>query len=264
MQSAVSHVIQAARRAGEAIRAIYDDFQPEDVQTKTDDSPLTKADLASDYIIREILTTQFPEIPYISEEAGDLPFPQRKNLITYWLVDPLDGTKEFIKKNGEFTVNIALIHKGHSVMGVVYAPVLDDMFFAFRDGGAFQRNGNQDHILRCKSYEPSAKDIVIVASRSHADDQLMTYLQRYKASSFQSMGSSLKITAVAKGDAHLYPRLAPTMEWDTAAAQIILEEAGGKLIDATTGEGLVYNKPDRRNPWFIATGAVTNVDALLV
>lgn len=264
MQAAVSHVIHAARCAGEAILTIYDDFHPEDVQTKSDDSPLTIADLASDHIIREILTTQFPEIPYISEEAGDLPYQERINLNSYWLVDPLDGTKEFIKKNGEFTVNIALIHKGHSVMGVVYAPVLNEMYFAFREGGAFQCTGNQDRTLRSKSYEPSAKDIVIVSSRSHADDRLKTYLQRYSASSYQSMGSSLKITAVAKGDAHLYPRLAPTMEWDTAAAQIILEEAGGQLIDATTGEALIYNKPDRRNPWFIATGAVNNVQGLLV
>lgn len=264
MQAAVSHVIHAARCAGEAILAIYDNLQPEDVQTKSDDSPLTKADLASDHIIRKILTAEFPDIPYISEEAGDLPFQERKNLNTYWLVDPLDGTKEYIQKNGEFTVNIALIHKGNSVLGVVFAPVLNEMYFAFRDGGTYQRTGNQDRTLRCKSYEPFSKDIIVVASRSHADDRLMTYLQRYSASSYQSMGSSLKITAVAKGDAHLYPRLAPTMEWDTAAAQIILEEAGGKLIDAISGEPLVYNKPDRRNPWFIATGAVSNVHALLV
>lgn len=235
-----------ARDAGAAIMSIYesDDF---DVQKKIDDSPLTKADLASHNVICDGLNALATQYPIISEESSDISWEQRKHWCRYWLVDPLDGTKEFIKRNGEFTVNIALIEKGEPIMGVVYAPVLDAMYAGERDRGAFLN----EKVISVAIKEPEI--LRIVGSRSHPSQETTDWLDALgKKYEMMPMGSSLKICLVAEGKADIYPRLGPTCEWDTAAAHAILSAAGGQLM-TVAGEPLVYNQKEcYLNPHFIA------------
>lgn len=237
---------QIARDAGAAIMEIYnsDDF---DVQLKGDDSPLTKADLAAHQVIVDGLRKLNVQYPVISEESADISWEQRKHWHRYWLVDPLDGTKEFIKRNGEFTVNIALIEKGEAVCGVVYAPVLDAMYVGERDKGAYL-NGEQIRIEQAET-----ETLRIVGSRSHASQETTDWLEALgKPYEMVPMGSSLKICLVAEGKADIYPRLGPTSEWDTAAAHAVLNAAGGS-ITTVDGEPLVYNQKESfLNPYFIA------------
>ena len=237
---------QIARDAGAAIMEIYnsDDF---DVQLKGDDSPLTKADLAAHQVIVDGLRKLNVQYPVISEESADISWEQRKHWHRYWLVDPLDGTKEFIKRNGEFTVNIALIEKGEAVCGVVYAPVLDAMYVGERDKGAYL-NGQQIQVE-----QDAPETLRIVGSRSHASQETTDWLEALgKPYEMVPMGSSLKICLVAEGKADIYPRLGPTSEWDTAAAHAVLNAAGGS-ITTVDGEPLVYNQKESfLNPYFIA------------
>ena len=239
-------VKQIARDAGAAIMDVYesDDFN---VQQKSDDSPLTKADLAAHKIICEGLRTLDTQYPIISEESSDISWEQRKHWCRYWLVDPLDGTKEFIKRNGEFTVNIALIEKGVPVMGVVYAPVLDAMYTGERDKGSFLN----DKPIKVASEVPAT--LRVVGSRSHPSQETTDWLDALgKPYEMVPMGSSLKICLVAEGEADVYPRLGPTCEWDTAAAHAVLSAAGGD-ITTINGDPLLYNqKDDYLNPHFIA------------
>lgn len=239
-------VKQIARAAGAAIMAVYesDDFN---VQRKSDDSPLTKADLAAHKVICEGLRALETQYPIISEESSDISWEQRKHWCRYWLVDPLDGTKEFIKRNGEFTVNIALIEKGVPVMGVVYAPVLDAMYTGERDMGAFLN----DKPIKVTVNAPAT--LRVVGSRSHPSQDTTDWLDALgKPYEMVPMGSSLKICLVAEGEADIYPRLGPTCEWDTAAAHAVLSAAGGE-ITTITGDPLLYNqKEDYLNPHFIA------------
>ena len=239
-------VKKIARDAGAAIMDVYesDDFN---VQQKGDDSPLTKADLAAHKVICEGLRALETQYPVISEESSDISWEQRKHWCRYWLVDPLDGTKEFIKRNGEFTVNIALIEKGVPVMGVVYAPVLDAMYTGERDQGAF---------LNDKPIKVAAEaqaTLRVVGSRSHPSQDTTDWLDALgKPYEMVPMGSSLKICLVAEGEADIYPRLGPTCEWDTAAAHAVLSAAGGD-ITTINGDPLLYNqKDDYLNPHFIA------------
>jgi 3'(2'), 5'-bisphosphate nucleotidase len=245
---------EAALEAGRAIMAVYTDFDPEQVQWKGDQSPLTQADLAADRAIGERLRREFPDIPYISEESGDLPFDARVDLPLTWLVDPLDGTKEFIKKNGEFTVNIALLAGGEVVAGVVSAPASAMLFWAAKGLGAWRMGTEGPERIRATPFRQDQAGLRLVASRSHRDAETEAFTARFREPVFRAMGSSLKILLLACGEAEVYPRFAPTMEWDTAAAQIILEEAGGRLVHAETRQALRYNKPDRLNPHFIAYG----------
>lgn len=237
---------QIARDAGAAIMEIYnsDDF---DVQLKGDDSPLTKADLAAHNVIVNGLRALPTEYPVISEESADIDWNLRKHWCRYWLVDPLDGTKEFIKRNGEFTVNIALIENGKAIAGVVYAPVLDAMYTGERDKGAFLN----DEPISVASEEPET--LRIVGSRSHASQETTDWLEKLgKPYEMVPMGSSLKICLVAEGKADIYPRLGPTSEWDTAAAHAVLNAAGGS-IETVDGEPLQYNQKESfLNPYFIA------------
>lgn len=244
----------AALRAGEAIMAVYRNFDAAEVQLKGDKSPLTEADLAADRTIAKVLQSAFPQIPYISEESGDLPWDTRKELPYTWLVDPLDGTKEFIKKNGEFTVNIALLRGQEVVAGVVYAPVPELLYWAARGLGAWRMGQEGPVSIRATRFHAGQSGLRLVASRSHRDPATEAFAAGFRDPEFRAMGSSLKILLLASGDAEIYPRFAPTMEWDTAAAQIILEEAGGRLLHAGTRQALHYNKPDRLNPHFIAYG----------
>ena len=243
-------VVNLARRAGEAILEVYKtDFE---VQEKEDRSPLTEADLASQKIIVAGLKELTPEIPVLAEETGELPYEQRSSWERSWLVDPLDGTREFVKKNGEFTVNIAMIEGGKPVLGVVHAPVLGVSYWASRGNGAWrQADGTADRISVAP---PASRELRVVMSRSHANEATQRFLERleqeYEVNAV-SKGSSLKMCLVATGEAHVYPRTGPTMEWDVAAAQCVVEEAGGELV-TFDGQPMRFNRPELLNESFLA------------
>lgn len=248
-------VMMLARQAGAAIMEIYgqSDFG---VQGKEDDSPLTRADIAAHHIISEGLARLTPDWPQLSEEAAEIPWSTRQGWQRYWLIDPLDGTKEFIKRNGEFTVNIALIENGVPVLGVVYAPVLDWLYAGVPGIGASKRTADGVLHLTTQQVQPGGM-LRVVASRTHRGDKLDAWLAavepQFASVETLSMGSSLKICLVAEGSADVYPRLAPTCEWDTAAAQAVLMAAGGKVVFTTQNGSHYYNQKDSlRNPYFMA------------
>lgn len=235
----------ASKSAGQEILKIYHsaDFG---VEMKSDDSPLTMADKAAHEVIMAYLKET--AYPVLSEEGKNIPYAERKDWDYFWMVDPLDGTKEFIKKNGEFTVNIALIHRDKPLMGVVYAPVLDIMYWGNAEEGAWKQEG-QETARPLKQQEDKTVR-AIVASRSHLSPETQEVIDRYPDAAVISMGSSLKFMLLAEGKAQLYPRFAPTMEWDTAAAHGILL-ALGYTVRKTDGDSpLVYNKENLLNPWF--------------
>ena len=252
----IQDIVKIAKDAGKAIMKIYN--QEFDVEYKTDSSPLTIADKKANEIIvtdlNQLSVNSFLEqnIPIISEEGRSVPYDERKNWEYFWLIDPLDGTKEFVKKNGEFTINIALINKETPVLGVVYSPVLNVCYWAKRDEGAF-KNGEK---LPLKTKEK--RDVYkIVASRSHMSNETKDFIEAIdtdKEKVIISIGSSLKICLVAEGEANIYPRLGPTMEWDTAAAHAIVNESDGlfnKYIDNGARQQHVYNKKNLLNDWFV-------------
>lgn len=270
----------ASREAGLAILDIYK--QEFDVSYKEDRSPLTLADQRSHDIIVDHLTDPSKKsLPILSEEGKDIPFEQRRAWEYFWLIDPLDGTKEFIKRNGEFTVNIALIYQHRPVLGVIHAPVNNIFYFAAEDLGAFRlKNHNVFELLEGKASEIERdsvleeilkqsdrlphydtpldthdSDLVIVGSRSHPSKEFEAFVKTMKKQHEKvdviSSGSSLKLCLVAEGRADIYPRLGPTMEWDTAAGQAIVEQANGSVLNYETGEPLQYNKKNLLNSWFI-------------
>jgi 3'(2'), 5'-bisphosphate nucleotidase len=239
---------QAALNAGKEILKIYnsDTFN---VELKDDNSPLTKADKAShNQIVRSLEITG---LPIFSEEGRNIPYNERSHWEYYWLVDPLDGTKEFIKRNGEFTVNIALVHKNKVIGGVVYVPVTGSLYWSLKGYGAFMSNGSES--ARPLKINPEMDVTSIVASRSHMSAETAEFISRYPDANTISMGSSLKFMLVAEGKAQLYPRFAPTMEWDTAAAQAIVEEAGGFVVNYPSLEPLTYNRENLLNGWFLVS-----------
>ena len=250
--------IQAALAAGKMIMEIYEtrDFG---VEMKSDNSPLTKADKASHNVIMEFL--EKTGIPVLSEEGKDIPYSERQNWQKLWIVDPIDGTKEFIKKNGEFTVNIALIHNHQPVAGVVYAPAIDELYFSDRENGAFLSIGKYSRSLESAIENsvniPSEKPIkyTVVASRSHMSSETEDFVNDLRAEHGEleliSKGSSLKLCMVARGKANCYPRFAPTMEWDTAAGQAICTHAGFDVIDWKTKKTMLYNREELLNSWFL-------------
>ncbi len=249
----VNPVIVIAEKAGETILDIYFSGDEINVEQKQDCTPLTQADIAAhDVIVRE-LKKLTPDIPILSEEEADIPFAERQTWNRYWLVDPLDGTREFIKRNGEFTVNIALIENNYPVLGVIYVPVSRVCYYATRDGGAFKRNlGKPARRIHVKPVDDDC--ILIAGSRSHRDRSLDEFLSKIGPHQIISMGSSLKSCLVAEGKVDIYPRLGPTSEWDTAAAQCIVEEAGGRLTSLDL-QRLKYNAKDSLlNPHFIVFG----------
>lgn len=248
-------ILAIATNAGHRILDIYKrDYT---VTSKGDGSPLTEADAAAHALIGARLARLTPDIPMLSEESAHIDYAQRAHWNTFWLVDPLDGTKEFINRNGEFTVNIALIENGRPLLGVVYVPVSAVAYLACAGRGAFKQiaTGERKPIHAARYGGGKA---TVVASRSHRGDQLDTFLARLEAREgayeTASMGSSLKLCLVAEGAAHVYPRLGPTSEWDTAAADCIVQAAGGQVRDMG-GQPLVYNKPSVLNPWFMVSGA---------
>ena len=195
----------------------------------------------------------YPEIPILSEEGQEINYSDRKEWNLFWLIAPLDGTKEFIKRNGEFTVNIALIENGQPIAGVVYAPTKNTFWYGARDIGSFIIKGDTSP-KKISVIDNVDKAIKIVSSRSHPSKKLQKYLDRFENHEILNMGSSLKICLVADGSAHIYPRLGPTMEWDSGAGHAVLRYAGGSLTDTTTGEELIYNKQNLLNPDFICYG----------
>jgi 3'(2'), 5'-bisphosphate nucleotidase len=253
-----SQLVALSQAAGQAILSIYHDAaQREVVDHKADDSPLTLADQASHQFITEQLASMTPEVPILSEEGQHLPYAERQQWERFWLVDPLDGTKEFIKRNGEFTVNIALVEGQEVVMGVVHVPVLAATYYAARGQGAYVIKGDAEpQRIEAQAFGMEDRGLRIVCSRSHLSPEMEAYLEPFDQPETLSVGSSLKLVMVAEGKADLYPRLGPTMEWDTAAAQIVVEEAGGQVISQDTQQPMVYNKANLLNPHFIVYGAV--------
>ena len=247
--------VDIARDAGKAILDVYNtDFN---VEAKDDDSPLTAADMASHNLIVQRLGELTPDIPILSEESAKLPFEERSSWQTYWLVDPLDGTREFVKRNGEFTVNIALIHDHKSIIGVINVPVLGVDYYAWEGGGSFKvENGGEAKKISVKKL--NGGKLTVAGSRSHGSEMMQRYMEKLSAENGEvemlSMGSSLKFCLVAEGKADLYPRLGLTSEWDTAAAHCIVEQAGG-YISKTDMTPLLYNTKDSLlNPFFFVYG----------
>ena len=240
-----------ARGAGAAIMRIYaGEFA---VERKDDDSPLTAADLAAHHAIVDGLALITPQIPVLSEESAEhAGWEQRRLWPRYWLVDPLDGTREFVKRNGEFTVNIALIEQHAPTLGVVFAPALDELYWGWRGGGAHFSTSTQEPVaMRTRA---RATPLIVAGSRSHADPRMLGALQRIGEHELYALGSSLKFCRTARGEADLYLRYGPTSEWDTAAGQCVLEQAGGRVTDLL-GAPLRYNtKSSLLNPDFLACG----------
>jgi len=245
-------VLEVARAAGRAILAVYARTD-HGVETKADQSPLTAADRAANDVIVAGLAALAPGIPLWSEESANVDWDTRRHWSRFWLVDPLDGTKEFIKRNGEFTVNIALVQGHDPVLGVVHAPVLDRDYYGLAGGGAFRADaGGPGRPIRVRT--PALPPVRVAGSRSHRGSSLDGIIARLGEYALVSMGSSLKFCLLAEGEADFYPRLGPTSEWDTAAAQAVVEAAGGAVVDLQ-GRPLRYNtRPEILNPHFIARG----------
>lgn len=264
--------LRAAKRAGEAILEVYDsDFA---VGQKDDKSPLTLADKRSHEtitgILEQTITVNNSTVPILSEEGRDIPYDERRKWEYFWLVDPLDGTKEFVRRNGEFTVNIALIHKHKPVLGIVYIPVKDVFYFAAINFGTYKLETSETitddlsiEALISKSQRlplnnNNKTSLTVIGSRSHTSEEFSEFVKRLEAKygnvEFISSGSSLKLCIVAEGKADVYPRFGPTMEWDTAAGQAIVEQADGSVIDIQTRKPLRYNKDNLLNPFFIVSG----------
>ncbi len=254
-QTLYSSVLDLAQQAGEAIMQVYrrDDHG---VQEKADKSPLTEADLAAHQIIKEGLAQLTPELPQLSEEDTEIPYSGRQHWESFWLIDPLDGTKEFIRRNDEFTVNIALIHNGQPVFGVICLPVSGICYIGGQQMPPVKQvPGQPPQPLKCRSLQQPVK---VLASRRHKNDRDLPMLeklaQHFGPLQIDNYGSSLKMCVIAEGSADLYPRLYPTCEWDTAAAQAILEAAGGLMLSGDDLQPLRYNKPSLLNPDFFAVG----------
>ncbi|WP_121666115.1 3'(2'),5'-bisphosphate nucleotidase CysQ [Mesonia aquimarina] len=240
-------IIDASRDAGIKIMEVYNS-ESFDVEQKQDDSPLTRADkLANQAITKRLQETDFP---ILSEEGAKIPYEERKDWEYFWMVDPLDGTKEFIKQNGEFTVNIALIHKNEPILGVVYAPALDKIYFGGKGLGAY-RSENMDPQDQLKLIKHEKGPTRIVASRSHLNKDTEDYINQFKEAETVSMGSSLKFMLLADSEADIYPRFAPTMEWDTAAAHAVLKGLDLEVMSMEDDKPLRYNKENLLNPYFL-------------
>jgi 3'(2'), 5'-bisphosphate nucleotidase len=264
LKTLLTLAVQAALDAGKEVNEVYQgkDFE---VETKQDETPLTLADRKSHEIISGYL--EKTDYPVLSEEGKDIPYEKRRQWDYFWLVDPLDGTKEFIKKNGEFTVNIALVHQGTPILGVVFAPYVRELYFGARQFGAYKVEGmdeklmgfeDLDELMKAGNILPlksERRKLVVVASRSHMNDETQSYIdglmEKYGDAEFVSKGSSLKICMVAEGSADVYPRFAPTMEWDTAAGHAVALASGYPVTHQDGTTPLEYNKQELTNPYFI-------------
>jgi len=279
--------ISAAKKAGDAIMKIYESGYEIEYIEYDDNSPLTIADRQSHEVIQRCLKNSGTEnyFPVLSEEGKDVSYEERKEWEYFWLVDPLDGTKEFIKRNGEFTVNIALMHKNRPVLGVIYVPAKEIFYFAVKGLGAYKLNNGKllnnsrmvkslnkfldnstklpsRHLTRPQSRSHTSK-LTIIGSRSHATVGLETFVEemkkQYEEVEFISAGSSLKFCLVAEGKAAIYPRFGTTMEWDTAAGQCIVEQSGGRVLSIKNKKPLLYNKRNLKNTFFVCEGKYSRV-----
>lgn len=253
----IQAIVNISKKAGQEILKIYHDSNfSQVVDYKADDSPLTMADKAAHAVIASELEKLTPEIPIISEEGSNVTYEERKDYEYYWLVDPLDGTKEFIKRNGEFTVNIALIHRNKPVLGVIFVPVTDTTYLGnVLEQKAYKQVGTTtSQIIEVRQAQ---SPIVAVRSKSHAATEEEEILNRYKATESISVGSSLKFCMVAEGKADVYYRHGPTMEWDTGAGQAVVEAAGGKVYEGTGPKPFGYNKASMLNGSFLCLGSLT-------
>lgn len=253
----LNKVVQLSHKAGDVILNIYNRHEGFAINTKNDQSPVTEADLAANELIVEGLNQLTPDIPILTEESVIPAFSERKQWLRYWLVDPLDGTKEFISRNGEFTVNIALIEDGVPILGVVHMPTLGDTYTGLQGLGGYKLFSGTKQKLAVKTLV-KAGPLTLVASRRHGTEKMKTLLKQlegqFTSIDYTFMGSSLKLCLVATGEADIYPRLAPTSEWDTAAAQAVVEAAGGYVIDEQF-QPLRYNQKDSMlNPFFYVLG----------
>ncbi|WP_082925956.1 3'(2'),5'-bisphosphate nucleotidase CysQ [Halomonas sp. G11] len=249
-----ARLIEGVHAAGREVMAVYErDFS---VETKDDQSPLTEADMAAHHSLLALLKDLTPDVPVLSEESAEIPFATRQTWERYWLVDPLDGTKEFISKNGEFTLNVALVENGVPVFGIVYAPVLQTTWVGQVGGEVFKiAQGIYINIQVRELPDPEESPWKVVGSRRHGAEIFEAFCSGLPAHECVSMGSSIKLCLVAEGNADLYPRLAPTSEWDTAAAQAIVTAAGGEVLNAETLEPLRCNQQESvLNPYFIVCG----------
>lgn len=253
--SALLPALQALiQQAGSAIMDIYQQDAPIAVVEKADASPLTLADQASHAILIRGLQELRPDWPVVSEESPTQDFAERRHYDWYWLIDPLDGTKEFVQRNGDFAINLALMRRSQPVLGLVWLPYWQELYWGIRGEGAFSVRAGTIQRLAAASFRLSDPGLRVVGSRAHQNSATLEFVQQLQEPRWVARGSSLKFLLLAAGEAELYPRLAPTMEWDTAAPQLILEEAGGRVIDQATQAPLVYNKESLRNPDFIAYG----------
>ncbi|PTU30232.1 3'(2'),5'-bisphosphate nucleotidase CysQ [Stenotrophobium rhamnosiphilum] len=244
-------IVAISQEAGEIIMGFYRTSFT--VTQKSDDSPLTQADLAAHKYISAALEKLTPDIPVLSEEAANIPYEVRKSWKRYWLVDPLDGTREFVKRNDDFTVNIALVEDGEAIIGVVHVPVFNISYYAARGAGAFELNAGVERRIHIRSPVPAVPYFVI--TRNNRDAALDALLEKLPAHEAVSRGSALKICLVAAGDADLYPRTGPTSEWDTAAGHCVVDEAGGKILRLPELTPLRYNQKDSLlNPGFVVIG----------
>lgn len=250
----LKELVHLAYLAGEKILEIY--HQDFEVSYKEDNSPLTLADLAANTLICSFLKNHFLKIPIISEELKEVPYQERKNEKYLWLIDPIDGTKEFVKRTGEFTVNIGLVENGEPILGVVNIPCQNITYFAAKERGAYKINHQTNKItpIFVNSFKESSPHLKLVVSVSHPSKETEAFVSKYTSPGLIAAGSSLKLLKVAEGSADIYPRLGPTSEWDTGAAHAILKEAGGICITADTLEPLHYNKENLKNPFFICYG----------
>ncbi|WP_111640757.1 3'(2'),5'-bisphosphate nucleotidase CysQ [Marinimicrobium alkaliphilum] len=256
-----AQIIRLAEEAGQAIMTVYrDGFN---ITQKADDSPVTEADMAAHHCIEAGLRALTPGIPQLSEESAHVPWDERRQWQRYWLIDPLDGTKEFIKRNDEFTVNIALIDGAEAIWGVVHAPALGLTFAGGpAEQGAYRVHAQgENDTLSVEGLPGGREGWHVMGSRAHHSTAFKEFVEQFNEPDITNMGSSLKICHIAEGKAHVYPRLGPTSEWDTAAGHAILRSAGGEIINAHTGEPLTYNqKPSLLNPAFLALGGTASPD----
>jgi len=247
--SILPEVLKIADAASEKVMSIYmTDFK---VNYKADESPITAADIASHNVIVEGLSNLSQDIPILSEEGAEIPWSERKHWQRFWLIDPIDGTKDFTQRTDEFTVNIALIENGEPILGVVTAPALKEAYWGLRGQGAYKRD-NTGHVQRI-SVAPPGEAKRVVASKNHLNEDTKAFIDKLGAHELVQAGSSLKFCKIAEGHADIYPRLAPTCEWDTGAAHAVLSAAGGK-VETLEGKPLQYGKEDVLNPHFIASG----------
>ena len=259
----IDHMLTVLQEASAAIMEIYSDESKFDTQTKDDQSPLTVADQRSNDILVSRLTQQYPDIPVISEEIKQTSYAERSHYKKYFLIDPLDGTKEFIKRNGEFTINVAYMEGVSPEAGFIYVPVTNTAYVGIKGRGAYivNKHGRQTEI-RSKPFFLRDRGLKIFVSRSHRDPLTEKIVSMLNEPDILTSGSALKFMKIAEGGAHFYPRLATTMEWDTAAAQCILEESGGSVLKFDDLMPVVYNKENLLSPYFIAMGALMDPETL--